>query len=86
MSFAKNMGKNSSNKYSQNLLDTAKKSPPDAIKTDSKRAIHKTTGAAVYLIGNKIADEITNLLKKSSRHSQNDEANNEIEIPYKYQI
>ena len=39
LSFAKNIGKNLSNKYSQKLLDTAKKSTTDAIKTASKRAI-----------------------------------------------
>ena len=37
LSFAKNMGKNLSNKYSQKLLDSAKKSTTDA--TASKRAI-----------------------------------------------
>ena len=39
VSFAKNL----SNKYSQNLLDTAKKSTTDAIKTSSKRAIRKNS-------------------------------------------
>ena len=38
-SFAKNMCKNLSNKYSKKLLDTAKKSMTDAIKAASKRAI-----------------------------------------------
>ena len=52
--FAKNMGKNLSNKYSQKLLDTAKKSSTDAIKTASKRAIQKTAEGTGYLIGNKI--------------------------------
>ena len=42
LSFAKNMGKNLSNKYSQKLLDTAKKSTTNAIKTASKRAVQKT--------------------------------------------
>ena len=42
LSFAKNMGKSLSNKYSQKLLDSAKKSTTDAIKTASKRAIQKT--------------------------------------------
>ena len=41
LSFAKNTGKNSSNKYSQKRLDSAKKSTTDAIKTASKRAIRK---------------------------------------------
>ena len=41
LSFAKNMGKHLSNKYSHKLLDTGKKSTTDAIKTVSKRAIGK---------------------------------------------
>ena len=36
---SKNIGKNLSNKYSQKLLDSGKKSTTDAIKTASKRAI-----------------------------------------------
>ena len=43
LSFAKSMGKNLSNKYGQKLLDSAKKSTTDAIKTASRRAIQKTT-------------------------------------------
>ena len=39
LSFAKNIGKNLSNKYSQKRLDSAKQSTADAIKTVSKRAI-----------------------------------------------
>ena len=42
LSFAKNMGKSLSNKYGQKLLDSAAKSTTnDAIKTASKRTIHK---------------------------------------------
>ena len=58
LSFAKN----SSNKYSQKLIDTAKKS---AIKTASKRAIKKTAEATGNLIGNKIADKMTSISKKA---------------------
>ena len=88
LSFAKNMGKNLSNKYSQKLLDTAKKSTTDAIKTASKRAIQKTAEATGDLIGNKIADKTTSVSKKSSAHStemhsKNDDANSEIEVPKK---
>ena len=43
LSFAKNIGKNLSNKYGQNLLDSAKKSTTDAIKTASKRGIKKNS-------------------------------------------
>ena len=58
LSFAKNMGKSLSNKYGQKLLDSAKKSTTDAIKTASKRAIQKTAEATGDLIGNKIADKM----------------------------
>ena len=37
--FAKNISKNLSNKYSQKVLDSAKTSTINAIKTASKRAI-----------------------------------------------
>ena len=40
-SFAKNTDKNISNKYGQKLIDSAKKSKMDTIKTASKRAIKK---------------------------------------------
>ena len=59
LSFAKNIGKNLSNKYGQKLLDSAKKFTADAIKTASKRVIQKTAKATGDLIGNKIADKIT---------------------------
>ena len=39
LSFAKNMGTRISNKYGQIILDSTKKSTPDAIKTASKRVI-----------------------------------------------
>ena len=41
LSFAKNMGKNLSSKYGQELLDSAKKSTTDAIKTSSKKSSSK---------------------------------------------
>ena len=50
LSFAKNIGKNLSNKYSQKRLDSAKQSTADAIKTVSKRAIQKTVEATGDLI------------------------------------
>ena len=53
----KNIGKNLSTKYGQKLLNSAKKSAIDAIKTDSKKAIQKTAEATGDLIGNKIADK-----------------------------
>ena len=66
LSFAKNMGKNVSNKFSQKLLDGAKKSTTDAIETASKRAIQITVEATGNLIGNKIADKTTSVSKKKS--------------------
>ena len=41
LSFAKNMGKSLSNKYGQKIIDNGKKSTTNAIKTTSKKAIHK---------------------------------------------
>ena len=63
MSFARSM----SNKYGKKLVDTAKKSAADAIKTASKRAIQKTAEATGDLVGNKIADKITSVSKKSTK-------------------
>ena len=80
LSFAKNIGKNLSNKYSQKLIDTAKKSTTDAIKTASKRAIQKTE-ATGDLICNKIADKITGISKKSTKELlNNDETEENVEI------
>ena len=45
LSFAENIGKNLSNKYSEKIIYTVKKSTTDAIKTGSKRAIQKTAEA-----------------------------------------
>ena len=67
LSFAKNMGTHLSNKYSQKLLDTAKASATDAVKTASKRAIQKTAKATADLIGNEIADKITSVSEKNTK-------------------
>ena len=88
LSFARNIGthatkvaKNMSNKYSQNLVDAAKKSAADAIKTASKRAIKKAAEATGDLVGNKIADKITSASKKSHNEEiQSNKVNNEIQI------
>ena len=63
LSFAKKMDKNLSNKYSQKIFDSAKKSTTDAIKTASKRAIQKPEEATGDLIGNKIADKVRSVSK-----------------------
>ena len=96
LSFAKNIGThatkvaiNMSNKCSQKLLDSAKKSTTDAIKATSKRAIQKPAEATGDLIGNKTADKITSISKFPKEfHSQNTSKElhskideNEIEIP-----
>ena len=90
LSFARNIGthavkvaKNMSDKYSHKLVDTAKKSATDAIKTASKRAIRKTAGATGDLGRNKIADKSTSASKKSLKKPhdeeiQSTEVNNEI--------
>ena len=95
-SFAKNMGthatktvKNLSKKYGQKLLDSAKKSTTDAIKTASKREIQKTAEATGDLISNEIADKKTNAStglhsKKSLVRLQNDDANSQIEAHKRY--
>ena len=81
LSFAKSMGKSLSNKYGQKLLDSAKKSTTDAIKTASKRAIQKTAEATGDLIGNKIADKITSISnKKSTKELPNNDEAEEVEI------
>ena len=59
----------------KNFLIVLKKSTTDAIKTASKRAIQKTAEATGDLIGNKMADKIKNVSKKSPKelHSQNED-------------
>ena len=92
--FARNIGthaakvaKNMSNKYSQKLVDTAKKSATDAINTASKKAIQKTAEAIGDLVGNKIADKITSASKKSLKKPHDEElSSTEVnnEIPKRY--
>ena len=75
--FAKNMGKNIgknmskilSGKYSLKLLDHAKKSATDALKTSSKRVIQKTAEATGDLICNKIANRIIKVSKNLQQNN-----------------
>ena len=60
----KNVSKNLSCTYSQKLLNHAKQSATDALKTSSKKA--EATGD---LIGNKIAYKITEVSKTSPQNS-----------------
>ena len=82
LSFTKNMGKNLSNKYGQELLDSSTKSTTDAIKTVSKRVIKKTAEATGDLIDNKIADKITSISNKKSTKEipNNGETEEDVEI------
>ena len=66
-----------SNKYSQKLLNSAKKSTTDAVKTVSQRAIQKTAEATGDVIRNKISDKITSTSKKPSIKLDSKETNNE---------
>ena len=89
LSFAKNIAKSigtniskpSSGKYSQKLLDHAKQSATDAIKTTSKRVIQKTA-EQLDSIGNKIADRITKVYKTFSQNNSEMTADEHVkEIP-----
>ena len=71
----KSISKNLSGKYSQKLLDHAKQSGTDALKTASKRVIQKTTEATGDLIGKNTADRITKVSKTSPKN--NSETNDE---------
>ena len=74
-SIGKNISKSLSSKYNQKLLDHAKNSTTDALKTTSTKSskniiqkfhhsiIQKTAEATSDLIGNKIADRITKVSK-----------------------
>ena len=79
LSFARNVGKNISNKYNKKVIDTAKKSASDATKTASKRAIQKTVEATGDLVDKKVADKVTSVSKKPHNEDlQSNEANYEI--------
>ena len=54
LSFTKNI----SNKYGKQLLDTATKTGLDALKSASKKVVHKAAEAIGEFIGNNIADKI----------------------------
>ena len=56
MSFTRNLF----NKYVKQLLDTDAKTELDALKSDSKKLVHKAAEATGEFIGNKIADKIAN--------------------------
>ena len=82
MSFARSM----SNKYGKKLVDTAKKSATDAIKTASKTAIQKTAEATGDLVGYKIADKITSVSQKSIKKLPTIDEDVELITPQKIYI
>ena len=58
-------------KYRQKL-DHAKQFATDVLKSNSKRAIQKIAEATADLIGNKIADKITNVFKNLTKKKSKD--------------
>ena len=60
------------------LLDSAKNLQQMQYKPASERVIQKTAVATGDLIGNKIADKITTVSKKSLKELHSKETNNEI--------
>ena len=81
----KNISKNLSSKYSpgmlaacEKILNQAKQSATDALKSASKRVIQKTAKATADLIENKIADKITRV---SKTFPKNNSGTSEEEIP-----
>ena len=64
----KNISKSLRGKYSQKLLDHAKQSATDALKTTSKRLIKKTAEPNSDLIDYKIANKITKVSKNSQQN------------------
>ena len=66
-----------SGKYSENLLDYAKKSATDALRTTSNRVIRKTGD----FIGNKIANGITKVLRSTLQNNSETITNEHDKIP-----
>ena len=64
-----NICKNLSSKYSPNLLDHTKKSATDALKSNLKRIIQRTSEATSDLIGNKTAEKNLKTSKTSPQNS-----------------
>ena len=71
MDFYLSMSKNLSNKYGQKLLDSAKKTTTNAIKTASKRAIQKTAEATGDLMVTKLLIKLQVSRKSSQRTLKN---------------
>ena len=74
------LAKNLNNKYSQKLIDPAKRSTTNALKTALKRAMEKIAEATGDLIGNKTADKITNISKKFAKELHNNDETEDVEL------
>ena len=61
----------------KNSVIALKHSTADALKTASKRAIQETAEGTGDLIGNKIADKITNVSKKTVKELHNNDETKE---------
>ena len=79
MNTAIKTGTNFNSKYGKKLTDTAIKTGKDFATIAGKKIVHKTAEATGDLIGNKIAEKITSVSKKSQNEEiQSNEVNNEI--------
>ena len=79
--FAKNIGKYSSNEYSQKLIDTAKKIYNRCNKNSVGKSNTKAAEATGDLIGNKIADKIRSISKRPVKEIlNNDKTKKDAEI------
>ena len=74
LSFARNL----SDKYGKKLLDTATNTGTDALKTASRKVVHKTAEGTSEFTGNKIANKIVKPKPVPDENSRNIE---EIAIP-----
>ena len=93
MSFAKNIGRNNgedisknlSSKYGQKLIDHAKQSAYDALKTASKKVIQKTAEATGDLIVEKFLIKLQEPQKLHQRVIQKQIKNKYLEIDLYFQ-
>ena len=63
------ISQNLSDKCSQKILNHAKQSATDALKTTSQRVIQNTVEATGDLIGNKISEKVTRVSKISQKNN-----------------
>ena len=70
MNTAIKTGTNFNSKYGKKLTDTAIKTGKDFATSASKKIVHKSAEATGDLIGNKIADKITSVSKKSHNEDE----------------